>query len=90
MRANDFLAKGRGTFIINKGVTKTGKFIAVEVLSNAVITALVDSDGRTSVIDSYMTDKATAVPAGAIIKALPGKSFSSITVQSGVVQLILE
>lgn len=90
MTSNQFLAKDRGTFIVNKGATKRAKFIAVEVLSTAVISALIDGDGRTDVLSSYVTDKTTSLPAGTIIKVTPGKTFSSMTLTSGAVQLILD
>lgn len=90
MTPNEFLSKSRGTFVINKAVTKTIQFTAIEVLSNAVISDILDLDGRTSVISNYLTDRGSAIPAGAIIRSLPGKTFGSITLTSGTVQLILE
>lgn len=85
-----FLAKDRGTFIVNKGSTKRGNFTAVEVLSASVIASILDVDNRTDVYPSYVADKTLSLPAGTIIKALPGKTFSSITLTSGAVQLILD
>lgn len=77
----------QGSYIINDTNTWTGKADAVYVLEEAVFSVL--NDTSTGTKDTYISDSAVSVPAGALIRPIEDEQFDAITLTSGKVAVIL-
>jgi hypothetical protein len=84
---NDILIANQGTFVVNNTAEKTVTFNAIVVLEDTVFNAI--KIGGTDVKSTYIAATATAVKAGAIIRATNAKQFSGVKLTSGSVLLIL-
>jgi hypothetical protein len=85
--ANSVLTAQQGTFIVNNTVAKTVDHDAIIVLEDTVFSAI--RVAGTDVKSTYIAATATAVKAGAIIRAINGAKFSGVTLTSGSVCLVL-
>jgi hypothetical protein len=81
------LAAQQGTFLINDQRECIMSFDSVIVLQAAIITSL-KIDG-VEVITEYTTDNSISFPVNTIIRSNNGKKFSSITLDEGIVSLVL-
>lgn len=81
------LAAMQGSYIINDTTAWTGECDAVYALEDTVFNVLTDSEGETK--DSYISDSAVAVKAGALIRPLADAQFTAVTLTSGSVALVL-
>lgn len=77
----------QGSYILNDTTAWTGKCDAVYVLEEAVFSVL--NDTSTGDKDDYISDSATSVPAGALIRPVNDEQFDEVTLTSGKVALIL-
>jgi hypothetical protein len=84
---NDILIANQGTFVVNNTVAKTITFNAIVVLEDTVFSAI--RIAGADVKGTYIAATATAVKAGAIIRATAAQQFSGVTLTSGSVLLIL-
>jgi len=77
-----------GTILVNDTNSYSGKFHAIYVLEDTIISTLNDEDGNS--VNEYITTPATAAKAGAFITPFDKqKVFNKITLTSGSVALIL-
>lgn len=81
------LAAMQGSYIINDTTAWTGTCDAVYTLEDTVFSVLTDSDAGTK--DTYISDSAVAVKAGALIRPLDDAQFTAVTLTSGSVALVL-
>jgi len=84
---NSVLTAQQGTFIVNNTVAKTVNHDAIIVLEDTVFSAI-----RVAGVDvksTYIAATGTAVKAGAMIRPINGAKFSSVTLTSGSVCLVL-
>jgi hypothetical protein len=84
---NDILIANQGTFVVNNTVEKTVTINAIVVLEDTVFTAI--KIAGSDVKSTYIAAPATAVKAGAIIRATAAQQFSGVRLASGSVLLIL-
>ena len=84
---NDILIANQGSFVLNNTVAKTATINAIAVLEDTVFSAI--RIAGTDVKATYIGTPATAVKAGAIIRATNAQQFSGVTLTSGSVLLIL-
>ena len=84
---NDILIANQGTFVVNNTTEKTATINAIVVLEDTVFERI-KINGLT-VTSTYIAAPATAVKAGAIIRATNAKQFSGVKLTSGSVLLIL-
>jgi hypothetical protein len=81
------LAAMQGTYVINNTSAWTGKCDGVYTLTDTVFSVLGDSASNDKT--DYIAAPATAVKAGCLIRPLGDEQFTSITLTSGQVALIL-
>ena len=81
------LAAMQGTYVINDTAAWTGKCDAVYCLEDTEFSVLTDDNGNDK--DDYISDSAVAVKAGCLIRPLNDAQFTSITLTSGSVALVL-
>lgn len=84
---NDILIANQGTFVLNNTTEKTTTINAIVVLEDTVFNAI--KVAGTDVKSNYIGTVATAVKAGAIIRATNAAQFSGVKLTSGSVLLIL-
>jgi len=84
---NDILIANQGTFILNNTTEKTTTINGIVVLEDTVFNAI--KIAGTDVKSTYIGTPATAVKAGAIIRATSAQQFSGVKLTSGSVLLIL-
>lgn len=84
---NDILIANQGTFVLNNTTEKTTTINAIVVLEDTVFTSI--KIAGTDVKANYIGTVATAVKAGAIIRATNAAQFSGVKLTSGSVLLIL-
>jgi len=84
---NDILIANQGTFVLNNTTEKTTTINAIVVLEDTVFNAI--KVAGTDVKATYIGTPATAVKAGAIIRAVSAAQFSGVKLTSGSVLLIL-
>ena len=84
---NDILIANQGSFVLNNTTEKTATINAIAVLEDTVFTSI--KIAGTDVKATYIGTPATAVKAGAIIRATNAQQFSGVTLTSGSVLLIL-
>ena len=84
---NDILIANQGSFVLNNTVAKTATINAIAVLEDTIFNAI--RIAGTDVKATYIGTPATAVKAGAIIRATNAQQFSGVTLTSGSVLLIL-
>lgn len=84
---NDILIANQGTFVLNNTTEKTTTINAIVVLEDTVFNAI--KVAGTDVKANYIGTVATAVKAGAIIRATNAAQFSGVKLTSGSVLLIL-
>jgi hypothetical protein len=84
---NDILIANQGTFVVNNTTEKTATTNAIVVLEDTVFERI-KINGLT-VTSTYIAVPATAVKAGAIIRAINAQQFSGVKLTSGSVLLIL-
>lgn len=84
---NDILIANQGTFVVNNTTEKTVIINAIVVLEDTVFNTI--KIAGSDVKSDYIGTPATAVKAGAIIRALSAQRFSGVTLTSGSVLLIL-
>ncbi len=81
------LAAMQGTYVINNTSAWTGECDGVYVLTDTVFSVLGDSDANDKT--DYIAAPATAVKAGCLIRPIGDAKFTSVTLTSGQVALIL-
>lgn len=81
------LAAMQGSYIINDTTAWTGKCDAVYVLEAAVFSIL--NDTSTGTKNTYISNPAVSVPAGALIRPIKDEQFDKIILTSGKVALVL-
>jgi hypothetical protein len=81
------LVADNGTYIINDTTAWTGVCQGVYVLSDTVFSVLGDANGNDKA--DYISAVGTAVKAGALISPKGAGTFTSVTLTSGQVALIL-
>jgi hypothetical protein len=84
---NDILIANQGTFVVNNTVEKTVTINAIVVLEDTVFNTI--KIAGVDVKSTYIAAPATAVKAGAIIRATKSQQFSGVKLTSGSVLLIL-
>ena len=84
---NDILIANQGSFVLNNTTEKTATINAIAVLEDTVFTSI--KIAGSDVKATYIGTPATAVKAGAIIRATNAQQFSGVTLTSGSVLLIL-
>lgn len=84
---NDILIANQGSFVLNNTTEKTATINAISVLEDTVFTSI--KIAGTDVKATYIGTPATAVKAGAIIRATNAQQFSGVKLTSGSVLLIL-
>lgn len=84
---NDILIANQGTFVLNNTTETTTTINAIVVLEDTVFNAI--KVAGTDVKATYIGTPATAVKAGAIIRAVSAAQFSGVKLTSGSVLLIL-
>ena len=84
---NDILIANQGSFVLNNTTEKTATINAIAVLEDTVFTSI--KIAGTDVKATYIGTPATAVKAGAIIRATNAQQFSGVKLTSGSVLLIL-
>ena len=84
---NDILIANQGTFVVNNTVEKTVTINAIVALEDTVFNAI--KIKGSDVKSTYIAAPATAVKAGAIIRAINAQQFSGVKLTSGSVLLIL-
>lgn len=84
---NDILIANQGTFVLNNTTEKTTTINAIVVLEDTVFNAI--KVAGTDVKANYIGTVATAIKAGAIIRATKAAQFSGVKLTSGSVLLIL-
>ena len=84
---NDILIANQGSFVLNNTTEKTATINAIAVLEDTVFTSI--KIANTDVKATYIGTPATAVKAGAIIRATNAQQFSGVKLTSGSVLLIL-
>ncbi len=84
---NDILIANQGTFVVNNTVENTVTINAIVVLEDTVFNAI--KIKGSDVKSTYIAAPATAVKAGAIIRATKAQQFSGVKLTSGSVLLIL-
>lgn len=88
--SDSVLSAANGTFILNNTTTYTTyKVRAIVVLEDTVFNSFAHSDLAGNVASTYIGTPATAIKAGAIIRPLQSKFFTSIKLTSGSVILVL-
>jgi hypothetical protein len=86
---NEILVPINGTFTVNDTTAKEIDFYAIKIDADTVISELLNEKG-VDVKDDYISTPASAVKAGAMITLKDqGKKFTSITLTSGSVTLVL-
>ena len=88
MEALTSLAGNYGTFYLTGTSAKAIRFIGFKVETEATLSALLQSAG--DVRANYFTSAGATLPAGLIVKAQGEIPFTSITLATGTVTLILE
>lgn len=88
MTNSEYLAKVGGSIIVNDTSAKAVDFIGFRALGATVVAALLD-ETPTDVKATYITTAASAIPDGAEVRISSGY-FTSITLTSGAVELILK
>jgi hypothetical protein len=83
----EILVAQQGTVVVNDTTEKTTTHDAIFVLEDTVFNAI--KVGGVDVKASLITTPATAVKAGAMIRATGGSKFSGVKLTSGSVVLIL-
>jgi predicted transcriptional regulator len=84
---NDILIANQGSFVLNNTTEKTATINAIAVLEDTVFTSI--KVAGSDVKATYIGTPATAVKAGAIIRAVNAQQFSGVKLTSGSVLLIL-
>lgn len=84
---NDILIANQGSFVLNNTTEKTATINAIAVLEDTVFTSI--KIAGSDVKATYIGTPATAVKAGAIIRATNAAQFSGVKLTSGSVLLIL-
>lgn len=84
---NDILIANQGSFVLNNTTEKTSTINAIAVLEDTVFTSI--KIAGSDVKATYIGTPATAVKAGAIIRATNAAQFSGVKLTSGSVLLIL-
>lgn len=84
---NDILIANQGSFVLNNTTEKTATINAIAVLEDTVFTSI--KIAGSDVKATYIGTPATAVKAGAIIRATNAQQFSGVKLTSGSVLLIL-
>lgn len=87
-RTNTELVSGaHGTMIVNDATEVTETIFSIVVLEDTVFNTL--KIKGVDVIDDYVTTKATAVKAGALIRPRNHAVFSGVDLTSGSVEIVL-
>jgi hypothetical protein len=82
------LVANNGTFIVNNTEQVEGKFIdAIVVLEDTIFAEIFI--GEPDVLSQYISNPSIAIKAGAIITPLNDLQFTSLTLVSGSVALVL-
>ena len=84
---NDILIGNQGTFVLNNTTEKTATINAIVVLEDTVFNTI-----KIAGVDAkatYIGTPATAVKAGAVIRATNAQKFSGVKLTSGSVTLVL-
>jgi hypothetical protein len=84
---NDILIANQGSFVVNNTTEKTVTINAIVVLEDTVFNSI--KIAGSDVKSTYIGTPATAVKAGAIIRATNAQQFSGVKLTSGSVLLIL-
>ena len=84
---NDILIANQGSFVLNNTTEKTTTINAIVVLEDTVFDRI--KVAGSTVTSTYIAAPATAVKAGAIIRATNAQQFSGVKLTSGSVLLIL-
>lgn len=84
---NDILIANQGSFVLNNTTEKTATINAIVVLEDTVFNLI--KIAGVDVKATYIGTPATAVKAGAIIRATNAAQFSGVKLTSGSVLLIL-
>lgn len=84
---NDILIANQGSFVLNNTTEKTATINAIAVLEDTVFNTI--KIAGSDVKATYIGTPATAVKAGAIIRATNAAQFSGVKLTSGSVLLIL-
>lgn len=88
MEALKSLSGNFGTFFVSNTSEKAIRFIGFKVEADAVVSSLIQ--GGSNVRTNYWTTAGETLPAGLVVKAQGDNPFTSITLTSGKVTLILE
>lgn len=81
------LSAAQGTFIVNSAAAVEKSCDAIVALEDVIFTYI--KIGDTDVKDDYIRDSSIAVKAGSIIRPLNGAKFTSVSLTSGSVILVL-
>lgn len=81
------LSAAQGTFIVNTGDAVEKSCDAIVALEDVIFTYI--KIGDTDVKDQYISDSASSIKAGSIIRPLNGAKFTSVSLTSGSVILVL-
>jgi hypothetical protein len=87
--SNSVLVAANGVFIVNDTNLYSSNFSGFLVLEDSVISSLKHTGDATEQINEYVSNSGTAIKAGAIITPVQQKTFGSIQLTSGSVQIIL-
>ncbi len=82
------MERRKGSYSLNKAGTFTGRFAAIQVTSAAIITALKDTKNRESVLNIYIKDSSSIIPAGTILVGRDAAIFTEVTISSGAIDII--
>jgi hypothetical protein len=81
------ISLAQGSYIVNDTTESTKSFDCLQVLEDTVFTSL--KVGGVDKLSEYVSTPATAVKAGAIIRAKNADKFSGVQLTSGSVTLVL-
>ena len=84
---NEILIAKKGTFVLNNTTEKTVNVNAIVVLEDTVFSSI--KIAGVDVKSTYIAAPATAVKAGAIIRATNAQQVSAVKLTSGSVILVL-
>lgn len=84
--ADAFMSGMTGTAVINDAVEYTASFSGIAVLEDTVFDSI--KKGGVDVKAALITDPATAVKAGALIRLKTGNDFSGVQLVSGSINIV--
>jgi len=82
------MERKKGSFALNEAGTFTGRFTAFSVNSACIVSALVDNRKSRESLAYHISNSRNELKPGSIIVCRDAAVFTSITIQSGTIDII--